>query len=94
MDYLTLTNADLLQQARDALRGAESDHYRLSTSRRGYNAEVLAQVEEDMAFYRAEVERLEALVEADAGAKAKQPEHPLGEHVPSAAEEAVQTKKG
>ena len=59
MDYSTLSAADRLLIARDALRGFESDHYRLTAFPQPGSEERAKQLEELIARARKEVEALE-----------------------------------
>lgn len=60
MDYQILTPADKLSIARDALRAAETDHYRISLDPASGGGEArLAELEERVERVRAAVKELE-----------------------------------
>lgn len=63
MEYETLTLEDELGIARDALRGRESDHYRISLLNEPSKPERLAGIEADVGRIRAEIARLEAEIQ-------------------------------
>lgn len=59
MEYTTLTEVEKLAIARDALRARESEYYSLSLSPgQPGAAQRMAQLDEDAARYRAEIDRL------------------------------------
>ncbi len=67
MDYPTLSMGDKLQIARDALRGVESDHYRMSLlvdSQPGAESR-MAQLEAEAETLRAKIAKLEAEAAAE-----------------------------
>jgi hypothetical protein len=60
MEYSTLSNDDLLLIARDALRGRESDHYRLTLVNEPNKQFRLAELEANIAILKAEIADREA----------------------------------
>ena len=73
-EYVAINLHDQLLLAKDALRGAESDHYRRSHEPPGFSSqENIEQLEERVAHWRTEVERLEAAIAEEADAQEDSP---------------------
>jgi hypothetical protein len=64
-EYQTLTLHDKLAIAKDALRGAESDHYRRSNEPETASSDQVTQLEERIATWRTEVDNLEKAIAAE-----------------------------